>query len=324
MKKITIILAFVFAGLSGRTQDLTFLNTNQSLLFLNPSYAGSNGGLRVQTSYRVQWPGLTGNFKTLAGSVDGYIRPLKAGLALSYLTDNQARGTLKVLALSLAYAQHLSFMENHLKIIPSVQIGYGIKSLDVQSLHYGDIIDHRRGHVMGHAIPVANKPYLDISSGILISYKDLFYAGGYVFHLNQPDEGMSGYAIMPFRMLLHASYYIPLGDRNRLQVSGRYDQQQSWRSYQVSLNTILRDRYLIGLGNTSELSPFYDRPLQYTNHLNPTIHAGYRSPFFSIQLSYSLLLFPDILMGPKTYEVHVSYNLRNKDRRRMFTSFETF
>lgn len=54
-------------------QDPIFLNANHSLLNLNPSFAGSNGGFRNQFSFRNQWPSLSGRYHTYINSADVYL-----------------------------------------------------------------------------------------------------------------------------------------------------------------------------------------------------------------------------------------------------------
>ena len=57
------LIAFV---LKTQAQDALFTSNQQSFLYLNPSFAGSNGFMRYQSLYRNQWPNLS----------SPYIRPL--------------------------------------------------------------------------------------------------------------------------------------------------------------------------------------------------------------------------------------------------------
>src|ERR1043166_8828641 len=93
-KKVTmktrILIVAICAACAVSAQDLFFMNQNQSLLATNPSFAGSNGGLRAQLGYRNQWPNLSGRYVCYYAAVDGYVKPLKAGIGLSALTNDQA------------------------------------------------------------------------------------------------------------------------------------------------------------------------------------------------------------------------------------------
>ena len=102
--------AVLFLGLAlqASAQDPIITNTQQSLVALNPSFAGSNGLLRYQSNMRSQWYNLSGSYLTFYNSIDAYIKPLKGGIALAYTRDDQARGTLVTNRIDLSYAQHIS------------------------------------------------------------------------------------------------------------------------------------------------------------------------------------------------------------------------
>lgn len=116
MKRFIFFCILLIAFLSSFSQDPPFLNANQSLLYMNPSFAGSNGGIRNQFSYRNQWPfeGYHNYMQTYLNTVDVYVPSLKGGVAVSALRDNVANGMLKTSVLSLSYAQYffLLMMEN--------------------------------------------------------------------------------------------------------------------------------------------------------------------------------------------------------------------
>jgi len=79
-----LLICFLGLSLSAIAQDPFFTNSTNSLIHLNPSFSGSNGGIRAQSIYRNQWYSLDNPFITTYTSIDGYIITLKAGLALSY------------------------------------------------------------------------------------------------------------------------------------------------------------------------------------------------------------------------------------------------
>ena len=68
---LVFLIAFVFKT---QAQDPLFTNNQQSLLYLNPSFAGSNGFMRYQTVYRNQWPNLSSPYVTFYNSFDSYIK----------------------------------------------------------------------------------------------------------------------------------------------------------------------------------------------------------------------------------------------------------
>jgi len=83
MKKLYLVIVASFFLIQGiKSQDPKFLNSNQSLLYLNPSFAGSNGGFRAQLSWQRQWPEYRFGFVTYQAAVDGYIPGINAGIGL--------------------------------------------------------------------------------------------------------------------------------------------------------------------------------------------------------------------------------------------------
>ena len=302
MKKIFVLsLALLTAVLSA--QDATFLNTNQSLINLNPSFAGSNGGLRNQLSYRNQWPGLSSRFVTYSNSFDAYLKPIQGGIAFSVLTDDAGHGTLKTSEFKIAYAQHLNFRENKLKVIPSVQVGYSTKTLDVQNLHFGDIIDPRAGYVWDdrNIIPSPNKAYFDLGAGLLVQYKKDLTMGISFSHLNQPNVGLLEDLKLPYRLNVHTSYYLRLSDKTMLQLFYKYQQQGDFSNSLFCLNALLAKHYIVGLG--------------YYSSDAIMLNVGYRNNFFSVQLGYDVgvsKLNPSVI-GPGSWEAHIGFNfLRQK------------
>ena len=79
-KIIFQIMALGFMA-SAFAQDASFENTNQALVYLNPSFAGSNGGIRMQNNYRNQWPNIPYNFVTYQTCADFYLKKINSGFA---------------------------------------------------------------------------------------------------------------------------------------------------------------------------------------------------------------------------------------------------
>jgi hypothetical protein len=82
MKYLNVL--FIIISFQANAQDPVYTNTQQSLVALNPSFAGSNGLFRFQSTTRSQWFNLSGSYLTYYNSVDAYIKPIKGGIALTY------------------------------------------------------------------------------------------------------------------------------------------------------------------------------------------------------------------------------------------------
>jgi type IX secretion system PorP/SprF family membrane protein len=290
---------FFFVCGSLLSQDAMFINSNQSLINLNPSFAGSNGGIRNQLSYRSPHsPSLS--YYTCANSFDFYLKPLRGGLALSIVADNFSNGFLKNTIYGLAYAQHLSFLEGHLKIIPSVQLNYGSKTENLE----GIISPNSNVPLITH------KSYFSGGAGFLVDYKRDFKVGAYLFNVNQPDDGLFGYSRLPYRMLLHASYTKHLSQTSFVQFFGRYDRQQFYNRIAVNANLLFCKYYIAGLG--------------YVNRDAAAFNLGIRTDIFTLQAGYEITISKLAGNTAGTWEFHVAFNLRSKELRHELTNFENW
>jgi type IX secretion system PorP/SprF family membrane protein len=309
IKKTLFFANVLLVALNGFSQDPLFFNTQQSLVYLNPSFAGSNGGIRNQFTYRNQWPSLSGNYTTFYNGTELYLNRLKGAIAFTYLHDNQARGVLKTNVFSIVYAQQFSSKNNTLKISPSIKVSYFDKKLDNSKLYFGEAIEPRRGYSWSQqeAVPSQIKRNIDLSSGLLINYNH-FYFGASVFHINQPDEGLVGLSKLPMRFSLHSSYNLHLSEKTILHFFGRYEQQQKFYFYQFSATALLCKRLIIGAG--------------FINNTTPTANLGFRHNYFTIQMNYGLTTSLLSNNNAETWELMASFNLRNKENRKIITDFE--
>ncbi len=297
---LVFLIAFVFKT---QAQDPLFTNNQQSLLYLNPSFAGSNGFMRYQTVYRNQWPNLSSPYVTFYNSFDSYIKRIKGGIALCYLNDNQANGTLITQRLDLTYAQHFLLMDKKLKIIPSLQITYLQKNIDITKLTFGSQI-YQQNYL---EIPSSKKSNIDFSSGLLINYQHLYF-GASVFHFNQPDEGPLGYSKLPARLSMFASYNILLSQKTVLHFYGRYEKQQSFYFYQLGVNAVLFKHLIVGTG------------YKYSNSIFTNL--GFKNNYFTLQAGYELYFSALSNTTFFSYEVSASFNFRTKEQRKTLTDFE--
>ncbi|MBL7931061.1 MAG: PorP/SprF family type IX secretion system membrane protein [Bacteroidia bacterium] len=247
-QRLTLLL-FIVAFFKGHSQDAYFSNTNQSLLYLNPSFAGTNGLFRIQTIAEVQDYNSKRSFVTSFTSLDAYIGKIKGGLAFSYLYDDYSKGQLKTSAYSLSYAQHIFLKEKKFRVIPSVQGSFQSKQLNVDNINYGDTIN-RRSHTIfnvGNALPSPDKSFFDLSIGILAQNRESSF-GVAVFHINQPDEGLLGELNLPLRINVHGAYNFRLNDETNLSLAGCYVNQNAFWDAHLNLNLLWSNELFIGAG----------------------------------------------------------------------------
>jgi len=311
MKKIFLFLSIITSFLS-KAQDPVFTNVNHSLVYLNPSFSGSNGFIRNQASYRNQWPSLSGTYISFYNSFDMYLNKIKGGVALNYLHDDQARGTLMTDFFNITYAQYFYLCDKNLKIIPSIQAGGFIKRLDKTKLTFSDPY-YQNGRTCpwggGCAEPSSKKSNFDFSTGLLVNYKR-FYFGTSVFHITQPDEGLYGVSKLPYHLSIHSSYNVFAGPKTLFNFFVRFDKQQNFEYVNLKVNALLMNHIVIGAGISSG------------NTLNTNI--GYRNNLFVLSLGYDVSSSQLSQSYANTWEFQASYNLRNKENRKAITNFETW
>jgi type IX secretion system PorP/SprF family membrane protein len=237
MTKRLLLPIFVVAVFCSdiKAQDPQFTQFYANPLYLNPAFAGTARCPRICMNYRNQWPNLSGNYVTYSFSGDLHLDPLAGGLGILVTTDDQARGTLKTTNASLIYAyQAVVSREFSLKF--GLQATYLQKSLDSRNLHFGDMIDPRRGFVWNtqEAIPSPNKRNADFSAGML-GYSKNYFFGFAAHHITQPDEGLLGSSSLPVKFTGHGGAIISLERGNESYLSPNILFQAQQRFTQLNL-----------------------------------------------------------------------------------------
>lgn len=204
------ILVFTVFLSDLKAQDPQFTQFYANPLYLNPAFAGTARCPRICMNYRNQWPLLSGRYVTYSVSGDLHVDALAGGLGVLVTTDDQANGTLKTTNASLIYS-YQAVINREFSLKFGLQATYMQKSLDVQNLHFGDMIDARRGFVWNtkEAIPSPNKSNADFSAGIL-GYSKSYFFGFAAHHINQPDEGLLGASKLPVKFTAHGGAIIEL------------------------------------------------------------------------------------------------------------------
>ena len=231
------ILVFTVFLFDLKAQDPQFTQFYANPLYLNPAFAGTARCPRICMNYRNQWPNLSGNYVTYSFSGDLHIDALAGGLGVLVTTDDQAHGTLKTTNASLIYS-YQAVINREFSLKFGLQATYMQKSLDRDNLHFGDMIDARRGFVWNtnEAIPANNKAGADFSAGVL-GYSKNYFFGFAAHHLNQPDEGLLGTSKLPAKFTAHAGAIIELekGGESYLSPNILFQSQQKFNQLNLGL-----------------------------------------------------------------------------------------
>jgi type IX secretion system PorP/SprF family membrane protein len=277
------------------SQAFPFPGSGQSLVYLNPSFAGSNGLFRNQLTYSAYQLAFSGNEQLFTNSADVFISAWRSGIAVSTLYHHM--GPFTQSECSFSYARYFSFLENKLKLIPSLQLEYGLKKID------SDWIVQIPGSASNQNLL---KEYFTLGSGLLVNYNN-FYFGVSASHLRLPQTGdrYSNNSFPTFHY--HASYNLHLGKSSILNFSTRFSDQVAVSSLVFGINALLMNHLVIGSSYV----------------LNDAVYftTGYKADLFNIQLGYSS---NDALSyyHCSGYHVLAAFNLRTKAKRNELTNFE--
>lgn len=214
MKKgLVIVITLVFICLKNYGQDPIFSQFYANRLYLNPAFAGTAKCPRFTLNYRNQWPGIDNSFITSAASFDKQVDAIQGGIGVQVLTDRAGEGVLNTTQASFIYSYQAK-VNRKFSIRAGFQATAVQKSININNLRFGDMIDARRGVVYQtqEQINSDNNIFPDFSFG-MIGFSQKLYFGAAVHHLTQPDEGFIDVAILPRRFTFHFGALIPWGIR---------------------------------------------------------------------------------------------------------------
>ncbi|MES2679968.1 MAG: type IX secretion system membrane protein PorP/SprF [Bacteroidota bacterium] len=309
MKIRVLIFSFIVScSYSSYSQeDLLFINGQQALVHVNPSFAGSNGLFRTQSLINNQTPVDKSQYKIFYNSVDAYIKPLNGGVAFTHEFKDVGSGTLQSSSFALSYAQYFS-LGNEMRIIPSIQVAYLEKELDKTKLSFNSIYHYIPD--MDYPLQLSevrpNRRCMDLGTGLLVNYKD-FYFGAGAFHINKPNVGLVGDYVLPVRLSVHGSYNHRLNNWVFANIFAQFEKQGYYKSEGIKINFLMH-QIILGIGHNT------------ANGSNANL--GYRNSFFTIGLSYNQRLSRPFSKIYGWWEAQLSINIRGKEHRRSVTAFE--
>ncbi|MBL7931060.1 MAG: type IX secretion system membrane protein PorP/SprF [Bacteroidia bacterium] len=150
-----------------------------------------------------------------------------------------------------------------------------------------------------------DKQNFDASAGLLVNYKKL-YVGVSFFHINQPDDGLTGSYKLPVKYSFNASYNFVAAKYLLINFQTLYQYQASFNRMQVGLDALFFKHIIVGAGLSVD-----DK--QY-------LSLGYRHNYFSVGFSYN----ETPVYKVRAYEICASFNLRTKENRKAIGNFESW
>ncbi len=301
MKKFQFLffIPFIAGSLAAQTEASV---PYQSLLGVNPSFAGSNGFIRNQTFSNLQSTAY-GNYYTIENGFDGYLSSIKSGVGLTTGFSNY-NNIFRTSTANLSFARYIKIGER-LKIIPSLQAGYVIKEIN---MGYFSTSMYK---TPGSNSQWVRAEHFTLGTGLLINYNNLYF-GASLIDFNRPDIGIFNSERSYPIFNLHVSYNMRVSDNLRLHFYGQATSQVAYRSQLLSLNALIYKHLIYGVSY---------RPRDVF-----AMNAGFRTTYFTAQACLNRTisaLRPD---NSKYYywQIMLSFNLRNKEQRNLITNFEAW
>ena len=204
-KSFFILITFFFLNIL-HGQDPQFSQFYNSSLFTNPAFTGTGECFKVGTNSRTQWLGLTRAFNTTLIYGDVNYETLNSGFGFMVLYDQIGRANLSSLELSGLYSYHLDIAKDvHVSL--GLQGTYARRSIDYSRLLFEDQFTDLAVTEDITADPVrfnTSVQYFDLSSGLLIYGKDLFWLGASFHHINEPEQAFFlSPSKLPVRISIH-------------------------------------------------------------------------------------------------------------------------
>jgi type IX secretion system PorP/SprF family membrane protein len=331
--KIYLIVLLVLASSKiSLGQDMHFTQFFSSQLYLNPAFAGANVCSRVSLTYRNQWPGVHKAYRSYLLGIDHYVQSKHLGIGLLIGNDVAGTGELKTTVINpmLAYDAKLN---RKLFMRVGVQPGFTIRSINYNNLIFGDQIA-RGGGVPTIEDPTQTKFYFDAGAGALF-YTAKYWGGFSVYHLNRPDESLTGYdrAEVPIRYTVHGGAKFKISkeedkeDSQKRYISPAFHFRQQKKFSQFDLG-LYYTQYVFNVGIWYRGIPLFKayKP-GYSNNDAIALIVGVTTPRFNFGYSYDVTISRLSGNSHGAHELCISYQLcklKKKTRFRMLVPCPKF
>ncbi|TND07715.1 MAG: hypothetical protein FD123_3034 [Bacteroidetes bacterium] len=209
MKKLLLFLFPAMICLESAAQHFQFTQFYAAPMHLNPAFTGDNVCSRVSTSYRDQWPSVTGKFVTYAVSYDTYLNTVNSGFGFMVMNDRSGSGNLQALSVSGLYSYEVT-LTKYWFARAGLQASYVARSININNLLFGDQIA-RGGNVTTIETAPEIRSYFDVSTGALV-YSQKYWFGFAAHHITSPDQALTtnGESGLPTEFSVHMGGKFPL------------------------------------------------------------------------------------------------------------------
>ena len=277
-----IVILFIVFQLKLSGQDPFFSQFYNSILVLNPAYAGAIHQPRVSASYRNQIPAMGSPFVTYNASYDMPVRLLQGGIGINIMNDVQG-ATINKTSIDAIYSYFLAVSPDFV-INAGFQASYTHRFLKTAGMILPDGLD-ATGIYIGHSEPIADmsKGYPDFAVGFVM-YNRIAYGGVSMHHLTKPNTSYSKtyHQPLPRKLTVHGGIFFSIYERKlgrealKLNPNLVYLHQGSFRQANYGLDVIY---------NYLHAGIWFRHSSSFAMNAF-SVHLGYEHDFFRIGYSY--------------------------------------
>jgi type IX secretion system PorP/SprF family membrane protein len=277
-----IVILFIVFQLKLSGQDPFFSQFYNSILVLNPAYAGAIHQPRVSASYRNQIPAMGSPFVTYNASYDMPVKLLQGGIGINIMNDVQG-ATINKTSIDAIYSYFLAVSPNFV-INAGFQASYTHRFLKTAGMILPDGLD-ATGIYIGHSEPIADmsKGYPDFAVGFVM-YNRIAYGGVSMHHLTKPNTSYSKtyHQPLPRKLTVHGGIFFSIYERKlgrealKLNPNLVYLHQGSFRQANYGLDVIY---------NYLHAGIWFRHSSSFAMNAF-SVHLGYEHDFFRIGYSY--------------------------------------
>lgn len=314
----TLVVAMTATSFALNAQDVQFSQPYSTPQFLNPAFSGFGGGTRISSNYRNQWPGIENNYQAFGAGADFYVKEVNGGIGVSFLRDVAGVHKLSNTSISLQYSQHLAISRTS-SLALGVQAGFGQRQFDDSKLLFADqVINSTSTSQDAQNLNPANH-FGDLSAGIMY-YRDDFWAGASLHHLNQPNQSLMGEIDrLPVKFSLHAGWVLPISSleakpgNRKVRILANYKSQGKWDQLDLGGMYTL---YGINLGLWYRGIPLKPYEPGYQNNESIVMLLGYEfKNGLGIGYSYDLTLSRLYGHSGGAHEIAVFFELNQRRKK---------
>lgn len=224
MKISTFTLFFVLFVFNTKAQDPLFSQFNFNKLYLNPAFAGYNGGLFISGNNHNHLVDVPGEFRTISASADMQIPCNNLGIGIIGMNHKEGQVPLLTNSFGIMGSYISQINETNARNKRHFSLGLSLRyvqtRLDMSNAIFSSQLDHVDGLVRNNpntTIAQDQINYLDTDFGMVYNYskynRATYTASLSISHigsLTNPDESIQNRSVRrPFKSTFYFSWYKP-------------------------------------------------------------------------------------------------------------------